>query len=185
MIAFNPKEHTYDVDGVRYPNVTGVLKAAGLIDDQWFTEWNRKLGSCVHEATALYDKGVLDASTLDPVLDPYMEAWQAFRLDSGFIPMLIEEPVANIVHQYAGTLDRFGSIKGNPWLIDIKTGQTQRWAALQTAAYAGCLDAAWMNRAAVELQSDGRYNLREHKDRTDWDVWIGVLNMIKWKRRTR
>lgn len=55
----------------------------------------------------------------------------------GLEPILVERPVVHLEHQWAGTFDLVGTIAGQTWLLDWKTGKgVYAEATLQLAAYA-------------------------------------------------
>ena len=173
--------HIYtDETGTVWPNVTSILSDVGVVDKKWFTERSCIRGKMVHLATALYDQGNLDASSVDPVIEPYLTGWIKFRRESGFVPDMVEKLVYNETCHYAGTLDRTGMKNGVKELIDIKSGTVQPWTALQTSAYDGCLDDNY-KRYAVELHNNGTYKLIPYIDRNDWHVWLGCLALRNWK----
>lgn len=180
VITFEPTTHSYRLNGRPVPSVTQVLKAAGLIDRQWYTEEACRLGSLVAEATALHDRGELDEATLDPAIRPYLDGWNRFLVDSGAEVILAEEPAANEVYGYAGTYDRWLKWEGLDWLIDIKTGACEPFHALQTAAYAACIGTP-MQRACIHLDGDGGYRVNRHIDPNDEAVFKAALAITKWK----
>lgn len=151
-LVFNEADHSYFLDGVRVPSVTGILKAEGFIDDRFFDEWSRDRGSMVHLATHYDDLGELDEDSLDPVIVPYVEAWRRFKRESGFIVEASETGLASRVHRYAGTLDT-----------------------------RGYFPAGTLKRAAVELHDDGTYKLYPFTDRQDVSVWLSALACHNWK----
>jgi hypothetical protein len=54
-----------------------------------------------------------------------------------FVPELVERPVGNRAHWYAGRFDVLGTIGGERWLLDIKTGSgIYAETVCQVAAYA-------------------------------------------------
>ena len=59
-LTFVPTKHRYLLDGRVVPGVTSILKAAGYVDDTYFTEYARDRGSAAHAATHYYDEGDLD-----------------------------------------------------------------------------------------------------------------------------
>jgi hypothetical protein len=158
-VEFIEEGHIYtdapvDGIGVRYESVTTILKAEGLIDTRFYDDWSRDRGSMIHLATAYDDRNELDEENLDPVIRPYLEAWQKFRRESGFIPEKIEVPGMSTVYRYAGTPDRIGELPGK------------------------------IKRAAVELHDDGTYKLVPFTDRQDMNIWLSVLAVHNWKRNT-
>lgn len=63
----------------------------------------------------------------------FMDAWQVSPDDA-----LVELPVFNDEHKYAGTFDLCATLRGgDSWMIDYKTGQSGIWneSALQLTAY--------------------------------------------------
>lgn len=183
-IHFDADAHRYTVAGRVLPSVTAVLSRVGLIDATWFTEGAATLGTYVHEATRLHDLGSLDESTVDERVRPYLEAWHKFRITvSAYIePNWIERAVCDPVYGYAGTLDRIIRLSVEPdhWLIDIKTGEPDRWHQLQTAAYAACVPFA-VRRATLYLRDDGNYRFKTHLDRRDIDVFRAALTVHNWR----
>ena len=149
-LVYDPIPHTYTCRGVVVPGVTSCLD--GLNDYSMVPadvlEHARIRGTRVHDATAYYDQGVLDWSTIDEEIAPYLEAWIRFREESGFTPNLIETRVFSLKRWYAGTLDRtgyFSKLKRVPHdeetMVDIKaTAMMMPGTGPQTAAYTMALN---------------------------------------------
>ena len=191
--SFDPEQHRFWLDGKELLSVTRVLRESGIVGNPYNPETDRdyylERGSAVHLATQYDDQDELDEDSLDEDLLPYLEAWRAFRRESGFDPVLIEEIVWSETHGFAGILDRAGILNGKQILIDIKTGSVPKWAALQTAAYALALGEP-VHRYTVELRGDGKYSLKRHDDRGDAGVFLAALQIAKripvleaWKRK--
>jgi hypothetical protein len=161
--------HEYTVNGIVRPGVTTVLKAAGLIDDQWYTEASRRRGTAVHAACHYLDEDDLPESWLESSPHAgYVRAWVNFRKETGFRPSLIEHRVFHKKLGYCGTLDRLGSFRSSEpdTVLDIKTGEAQRWHRIQLAAYANCLDVPGRyRRMTVLLRTDETYAIVEHHPR--------------------
>lgn len=128
-------EHEYFVDGVKFDGVTSILRAEGFMpsyvppDLDWYLE----RGTMIHHATALWDMGTLDESTVDPRIAGYLESWKKYRQQDGSDVVLlrpdeVEIMLHDLVYQFCGTLDRH-------W-CDIKSGGPERWHIFQIAAYA-------------------------------------------------
>ncbi len=180
MITLDENHIYHDGDGNIIPGVTSVLKDVGVIDDRWFDDYSRTRGQMVHLATALYDRDDLEESSVNPVIEPYLNAWIKFRKESGYVPDMIEKIVHNKIYGYAGTLDRTGTKNGVKELTEIKSGTVQSWAELQTAAYAGCLDGVY-KRYAIELHDNGSYKKVVYDNRQDWGVWLSCLTLRNYK----
>jgi len=66
-------EHPVYRDGERVvPGVTGIIRAAGLMDVTGFNDYARDRGTAVHKAIELYERGTLDVDSLDEVITPYL-----------------------------------------------------------------------------------------------------------------
>lgn len=186
QLQFDPETHTYKRDGQKLPSVTTILGAVGIIDSDspWYTEWHRERGTLTHLATALYDNGQLDDSSVDDELRGYLEAWMAFRMASRCAIVSTELRVDHPTMMYAGTVDRVVVWQGLKTVIDIKTGPKSPWHALQTSAYAACIPGV-MARAAVYLQADGKFRADEHKSENDFQVFASALTLYNWKKGTK
>lgn len=178
---FKPETHQYFLDGVELPSVTSILKAEGFINTQFYTEFGRDRGTATHLACQLLDEDDLDWETLDPVLEPYVRAYELFKKQSGFQPISIERQVYNPTLRYAGTLDRTGAFTQDAAIIDIKTGSIPNWAGLQLEAYRACLNEP-RRRFALELRENATYKLKEFKDPNDKHTWASIVAVYHWKK---
>jgi len=154
--------HEYAVNGLRTPYVTGVLNDRGFCDyascPEDFMEAARERGNIGHEVTHWFDieypgtliksetldyAEIFEVNFLEEPLHPWaneqLRAWVDFRIEFGFIPTLIEKPLAWKINgmMVCGTLDRFGMSKLGPMVIDLKfTSKIERSVKYQLAAYA-------------------------------------------------
>lgn len=183
-LVFDATEHRYFLGGTELPGVTSVLKSAGLVNGEWYTEAARLRGQYVHLACHMIDDDALDESSLDPALEPYVAAYREFLAFNQTSWALIEHRVFDAIYGYAGTLDRAGLINGVPFVLDIKSGGLPAFTGPQTAAYKRCLDKSHVwRRAALQLRADGTYQFQELTDRHDESVFLGALAVAKWKQR--
>lgn len=183
-VLFDPIEHTYALDGKQYPSVTQVIKAAGLIDDSWFTPEGAIRGTYVAEATALYDRGELDESSVDPIIMPYVEAWRRFRRESSYWPIEIETPMVNSMIGFAGTPDRErGMMNGRPVGIDIKTGGRSDWHDVQVGGYSMLSDSTPRTWFCCYLADDGTYRLFAADTESGRNVFQACLTIYNWRKR--
>lgn len=193
LLEFDAPSHTYRLDGAMVPSVTQVIAPirddfAGVPPD--VLERKRQLGTAVHLACELDDEGELDEATLDETLVPYLGAWRKFRSETGFVVVLNEQQLGDPVLRFAGTVDRFGTIDGTQWLIDLKTSASLSAAfGVQLAGYQRLLgftkDDAPVRRAAVQLRDDGSYRLQEYKNPNDWPAFMACLQIFNWKESTK
>lgn len=195
-IVFDPYGHTYFCEGQMFDSVTTILKEEGFIDDRWYQKSGTERGSAVHEATAAIDRGDLTAADFQGTeIYPYLEAWELFKIDTGFKPIIIEKPMVNTSLMYAGTLDRFGTWnEGTKIILDIKTGAHELWHGLQLAAYSAFQELeGFEDRRIVHLKKTGKYSVCYkdkkigHYDRPEWDeIWkVIVLSRLYKKRHTK
>jgi hypothetical protein len=184
-LYFDPDTHTYRYDGVVIPSVTQVLRPLsnfGVVAPDVLSA-AMAFGTAAHMACELHDTGMLDYSTLDPALAPYLQAWQRFCADHAVEWELIEERVYSGTHKYAGTLDRYGKVAGKACVIDIKTGSVlYPSTGPQLAAYKNAIPGAppMTTRMAVQLKSDGNYIAKTYTDRDDWPAFLSLLTLKQW-----
>ncbi len=195
LFTYDDATHTYRRGARKLPGVTTIIKEVGMVDVAFYTEEGRTRGKNVHIACQYLDEGSLDWADFEsrfPDLIGYVRAWQAFKTETGFAPMFIEEPNFHPLYLFGGTFDRFGKLPSQQLLeVDIKTGKPEPWAAIQTAAYEllirahperyGDLTGKTIDRVAVELMSDGKFKRHPFKEKSDGQVFLAALNVANWK----
>lgn len=184
-LSFDAESHTYRFEGQPVPGVTTILKPItdfSAVPPQVLAA-AAAFGTAVHSACELDDLGELDEGQLDPALVPYLEAWRKFSADHAVQWSHIEASVYHPVFRYAGTLDRFGLVKGLNTVVDIKSSaQLYPSVGPQLAAYANALPAGAtaVKRMAVQLKADGTYTAKEYADPTDWPLFCSLLTVRTW-----
>ena len=181
--SYNPEDHTYRVNGKRLLSITQILSIAGMTDTTWYTAAAADKGSRIHTLTEKMDEGRLDIRSVDPPLQPYLEAYRAFKRDTGIRITAVEYPCYNLVYRIAGTIDRIALFRNTPAVIDIKTGSTAPWHPLQTAGYVLILDGDY-ERFNLYLSAGGTYRLIQHRDPLDTQVFIAALTVAYWNYET-
>jgi hypothetical protein len=178
MITLTP-DHAYLVDGQNYPGFSEIAKAMGLVryfnSDKFFLE----RGSAIHAATHLIDRGELDWSTVDPRIEPFLEAYMRFKEDH--MPYgweHAEESLHHPTYRYCGTPDRFLP------LYDLKSGQGD---TIQLEAYSELLRANGHNPGLygylLQLNGDGTYKIVRHKyDRKLLGVWLSAVSVYQYRK---
>lgn len=189
-LTFEETLHRYFFEGRELPSVTAVLADNRLGAD--FSrvapdtlEQARRLGSAVHVALHYDDEGTLDATTIDPLVAPYLEAWRRFRTERRVAIVAMERRYADPVYGFAGTLDRIALADGRRVLLDVKTGGVEG-AHYQTAAYlhlAG--EPAGTRRWAVQLHPERAvpYTVHPHAQPTDWRIFRAALELTHERAR--
>jgi len=183
MLVFNEADHSYLLNGTRFPSVTKIIVDAGLYGDgsAYFTDYSRDRGSFVHLAIKYYLEGTLDDSTIDPVILPYLNAWKKFETNTGFVSEITEQPMASESFMFAGIPDHIGKLNGLMACIDVKTGVTVFPAEqIQLAAYE-ILYGKPLKRFSLHLNGEEKYKLIEHKDRQDRGIFLACLSLYQWK----
>ena len=188
-LAFDEATHTYRFLGAVVPGVTQVLRPLANFDavSREVLEAKRALGQRVHLACQLNDEDDLDWTSVEPDVAGYLNAWLAFRRDTGCEVLAVEQQVCEPALQYAGTLDRVLAFRGSKWLVDLKTCfATPMAAGPQTAAYLRALgDTSVTHRAALRLRPDGTYRLDHLTGADDWAVFMACLTLHRFKESHR
>ena len=160
--------------------------------DPWYAE----RGRMIHLATALYDYGTLDESSLDYRIVPYLEAFKSYReqfpfIETDYPDRNIEIVLGDHVYDYAGTLDRND--------IEIKAGKPEPWHRIQLAAYQNLATLNGLDKVPKEILY---LNAGEHETlipelarpncrivepkpkelREDLNTFLCGLRIVKWKR---
>ena len=205
-LQFDEREHRYTLApaGVELPSVTTILKDVGIIDyshipQEVLLKASRR-GTAVHAALHYLDDGDLDESTVSEEIAPYIEAYQRFCRDIGFVPAFVEYRDWHRSLMYAGTLDRIGGIKRKDggrdrMVLDFKSGLTgprMPGHALQVTAYAAFMESPRKyRRGSLGLTKEARYELWEcgvtpHFGDTfdkDFNAFRCALGCAHWKRQ--
>lgn len=190
-LVFLDSTHSYFLKGKELLSVTTVLDRAGITDFEKvpidLLERARIFGEYSHKVCELDDKGILDESSVDPQLLPYLEGWRKFKAEKVSEILHIEIPVYSKLG-YAGTLDRIYRDKnGDLCLGDIKSCTTLEAAAvaLQTAAYSYAFEKLYKmkirHRVGIQLIGGNEYHSETYKKRTDFDYFMAALKVVQYK----
>ena len=188
---YDAATHTYSYQGVGLPGVTEILRSAGVVNSQWYTEESRERGSMVASATEHFDRGMDLAKVQESIdrvcgdLADYVKGcltgWTEFLVNTECEIQWVERRVMNFDWMYAGTLDRRLWLNGDDVVIDIKTGSIAAWHQIQTAAYAECIGPN-LRRGCVYLKPEGTYTYRPHGATEGRDAWYAAVTLHHWKR---
>ena len=166
-LLFYEDSHRYTVDGEEVPSVSELTRfiTRELYSDapQYVLEQAAKRGTTIHKATEALDK--FGNVEVDSEIAPYVQAYINFIKEVNPEWSKIEWAINN-GNLYAGTLDRYGKVKGVPAIIDIKS--TKNISGLHKIAYTAQLNLYRMalpEETKVEalyilqLKQDGTYKL--------------------------
>jgi len=188
-LTFEPEEHRYFLDDEEIPGVTRILALAGLTNHFNQDEEAALRGQYVHTATVLFDDNELDWLTLDPVLLPFVSAYQKFTEQYPHKIIKKELGVYSATYRFAGRLDRVIEVDNHLELYDIATGGLDPAKALQTAAYDICYEEMMgqkiQERFGLQLKDNGSFSRVSYKERTDRGVFLGALAGVNWRRNHR
>ena len=195
MLTFDEGRHEYRWGETIVPSVTQII--APLYSDTVsgippkVLEAKRILGTYVHKACELDDKGTLDEASLADQLCPYVEAWRKFKAEMKPEILANEKRMFHDALKYAGTVDRVVKIGRWTWIIDLKSSVSiYPQTGVQLAGYQALIDprpTTNLLRAALQLKADGAYSLDRFADRGDWATFLGLMTghnaMLSWRRR--
>lgn len=193
MLTFDPIKHEYSVNGTVLPSVTQIL--APLSDFSMIApdvlEHKRQIGVAVHRAIELSILVELDKTSIAEEWRGYFVAWENFLIDSctDEADIGVGKPLHDPTLGFAGTPDVQLYINGRWAVVDVKTAETAHPAwALQTIAYKHLLNVNTpkgqhpiLDRFALKVREDGTYSLIQHKDKSDFNVLLSLLNVKKWR----
>jgi hypothetical protein len=204
-LQFDEATHTYTVDGEKWPSVTQILDPLLELDGipRAALEAAAQFGHHCHQATDLWDKGVLDEDALDPHLRPYLEAWKSCLSETGMVVLASELRVHHRLLNVAGTLDKLVRwqkhkqlVPARRYILDIKTSAEVPWTVgMQTAGYRelyldeyGLVDPETgeplaTTRLCCHLKPEGVYKLHVLDDSRDRNDFISAVNF--WRLRAR
>ena len=198
LLEFDEAAHRYTLAGRDVPSVTRILDDNHFYDFTFVSaedlEYKRRVGVHVHHASALYDRGTLDFSTVGEHIVGYVQAYMAFRAEWMGTITAIEQRCYCPAADFAGTLDRgfkMGGIRGSTiGIFDVKTGQPCAANKLQTAAYAVAHYGAQilgrsreLYRFSLHLSPTGRYRIYVHKDLAgDFRTFQSCRQLYEWRR---
>lgn len=194
-LTFTEDPHEYHLDGVRLPSVTEIIAevggACGLSPTYPVGNY-RVRGQRVHQASALYDQGVLDQYEIGASIAPYIEGWKKAMVDFPMDWEKIEYQIYDPVLCVAGTTDRFGRNKARRRVVaDIKSGKTGKETGLQLAGYVlmlsrlgllGSDDPLDVVRIKFELSDEGNYKAVQYSNSADFTTWEALVRLYQWKR---
>lgn len=180
---FDASDHTYYAldTGEELPHITGMLEAAGLIDDRWYTEESSERGRHVHDLTAEFDLGAIDPKSCTSRFKGYLQAWATVSGILRFDWTYVEEPRVHPFYRYGGRPDRVGRIGQAHGVGEVKSGDPAKSHAIQTAIQCILvadelgLPAPSLVRYAVYVKADGSYKVMQHDNRRDFDKALEII----------
>ncbi|MEA2036114.1 MAG: Dna2/Cas4 domain-containing protein [Nanoarchaeota archaeon] len=181
------ENHLYRVNGKIVPGVSELLMEVGLIDANVIKFADTSLGSAVHKAAELSDKGILDYDSCCEEVKSRLKQWRAFISDPKF-EIIANEQMFYSKLGYCGTPDRVLKRGEDHILVDIKTSKVRsKSTKVQMAFYQRLveenleinIDEGW----EVVLLED-KYEIVTHNDlTTENGMMKSILNIHFYKEK--
>lgn len=186
-LKFNEKNHTYWLYGTRIPSVSELMRP---LSDSMYKGIDAEIldlaaarGSAVHEAIENFAKyGIEDCETEHRGYFDGFLAW----VKENRVEILASETMAyNRVYRYAGTLDLICNVRGERWLVDVKTtAQVNRMlTSVQLEAYEEALAShgiAVDRKAVLHLKKTGKHQVHITDKASGAEAWttFGALMTV-------
>lgn len=189
MLTLEESTHVYRWNGKVVPSVSQIIAPLyeGAFDGikAEVLERKRTLGTALHYATELLDRDQLDEDSIDTAIRPYLDAYVRAKAERNMQWTVIEEPRYHHTLRYAGTIDRYGTVDGEPAVVDFKTVATLHAAVgVQLAGYESLMQTGRpMKRYALQLLPTGEYRLVEYKSPDDRAAFMACLALFNWKQK--
>ena len=192
-LVFLEEGHIYEVDGVRLPSVTEILRflsreAYGEVRGEVLACAAQR-GTCIHQATEQLDR--IGRAAVPMEYEGYLQAYASFLRSHAVVWWETEQAMYHPKLWYAGTIDRFGMVDGEAALLDIKTSSaiTKPLVKAQLNGYEQMRRANGMVPAkrlyCLQLLATGRYRLYPCKmDDTEFMACL-ALHQTLAKRQKR
>jgi len=191
-IIYTEEPHQYIVDGEIYPALSDMMKGMGLCSyggvPEHVLQKAADLGKAVHKATHLID--IDELGSYDPKIQPYINAYQAFK--DAFKPTFIasEVSIASKALKIATTLDRVARINGKIADVELKTTSAlmKKSIRIQTAGHQFIYNADKKNidkiktRYVLWLKPTGKYELVPQTNIRDEALFLSFANAFNFIR---
>ena len=192
-VKFNPKDHTYEVEGKPVPSVSAIISELNYEQMKYIDPYYSDRGTYIHRCTELDDAGELDFDKLSDEIKPYITAWRKFREDYKLIskPYIAELKLG--CPEFAGTLDRY--YPNQKMIVDIKSGSRNKYThSLQLIGYHELLvkneiitpDPAGLEiipkHIDVYIKNNGKYYVRVIDENVSFDDWYALKRFRVIKR---
>lgn len=181
-LTYNDQGHAF-FKGERVARVTEIVRL--IAPRSWdVDEYFLRKGRLIHTIIQWKEEGILDESSVDQNLIPYLNAYQDFSCNQlNWAPEMIEKQFYSKKYGFCGRVDIYVQFQGYMAVIDIKSGQPHEGDQYQTAAYLfGLKDAGFPCWRAFDLylNKKGKYKLIEQKNPSSlFQIFLGGIK--KWR----
>jgi len=174
-VQFNEKKHIYTRNGIKIPNVTGIISSV-IPRDFNATEWQMNRGTAVHRAMALFMQGRLNEKSVDERIRGKVEAGKrAVKELSLNPPYIIEQELYHPLYNYAGKPD----VLAHRTLVDWKSS-SDKITEIQMGGYYLLFDSnGYKVKKLLEivLSDNGKYKVTEFKIPRSKRLFLSCLTM--------
>jgi hypothetical protein len=178
------KSRHYGDEQGRYWSVSQVCQVVTGKDGSQYAAGAADRGTDLHLIFALalgHYAGYCDPPDVDEAYIGYHMAMLDWMDWAKPTPMKIEDAYRHKTLPYAGTPDCVGMIGEAFGVLDLKTGQPERWHAMQVRAYKEMVEQAakmWV----LYVKNDGTFQFKDVKSSArDWAAFQSGLNLLQWR----
>lgn len=164
-------------------NITGASKDYSAVDPFY-----AERGNAIHLGIKLLNDGVLDESSLDPEIKPYIDDYKKVLADNPDLEIVASEIACySVLHDFCTTIDLIVKYKGQLELWDVKSGKSiDPSVEIQTG---GC-QIAWeennrphliKGRRYLKICGDGDPKIGPDHSHVPTYLFLDVLAFCRWK----
>lgn len=197
-LVFEPEAHIYTYKGVEVPSVTQILHHCRLTPDWSYTDpWYGERGRMIHLAIQYYEEGVLDWTSLDERIEPFLRGYLLWKHHYRPVQLQVEKQIYNHEWNYAGTediyclVDPFNhrqpghspcvvALDRRPTIVDVKAGVAHRSHGYQTAGYAQTINPG-AHRMCVYVNEKGGYKVEHYTQFEDFRIFLAATTVYHWR----
>ncbi|MFA5376796.1 MAG: hypothetical protein WC455_13690 [Dehalococcoidia bacterium] len=187
-IQFDEPTHTYTVNGEEMPSVTTILADVGITRKDKYPMFAATRGKDIHKLIQLFDENDLDMGSLDDNQFNHLTRWQMALTALGIEKPDHELIVFHPTMGYAGTVDAVH--RDTATLIEIKSGNKERWHPIQPVAYKMAYEAYFGEEikriVLVYTKAEVKDYLKVIDNADDLGlVFAAAVEISRWKNETR
>jgi hypothetical protein len=180
------ENHRYWLGEKNIPGVSEIINSVFPFTGSGLAvERASNFGSAVHKAIELDIKGVLDWSTVDDAIKPYLEQFWKFRTENNILrtQCQTETILSSKKYGFAGTIDIIEKD-----VIDIKSGQKSPRHRIQIAAYRHLVNsnapAKYKRQRGLLVYLNGKDEIPEvvEEKKSDFGVFLSCLNIHNFRK---
>jgi hypothetical protein len=175
--------HYSDESGTRLWSVSQVISV--MMGDRGFMDPTAlQRGTDIHQIFALRLGALMGWCEVPDIPSEYAgynAAITSWIEQAQPMPIMLERMLRHKTLPYAGTLDYVGTVGGFYGVLDLKTGQPQRWHSVQLHAYQNMLDRP-ARMWCLYVDGDGTFKQVAVKPNArDWAAFQNAISIVTWR----